>query len=213
MTVDLARLRHLYDEAVFGGDAEALDNGDRESLALEAEVAMLRGRLLHARWLRYRVEDPAELACFQRALEAFTRLGDRPAEGEARFWVGVALQVVRHDSPGALPYLREAHAIARECGDRATQAYAVRHLAGEAMDAGWLDEALAGFEESLRLREELGDPGPLAAAYLAVAQCRARMGELDEAERLMGLAEHVARDAGAQGVLAWVEAARGGEGR
>jgi len=41
----------LYESAVFGGNAEALSTGDRELDAVEADLALARGRLLHARFL------------------------------------------------------------------------------------------------------------------------------------------------------------------
>src|SRR5690242_15865000 len=79
----LERARTLYEQAVFGGDAGALDEADRDLDAVEADTAMARGRILHGRFLNERenagsspVEDPAELPLFERAAELYRALGD-----------------------------------------------------------------------------------------------------------------------------------------
>ena len=63
--IDRARL--LYERAVFGGDVDGLAVADRELDGVEADLALARGRVVHARFLRERNEDPRELVLFERA--------------------------------------------------------------------------------------------------------------------------------------------------
>jgi hypothetical protein len=57
----------MYERAVFRGDDAALVAADRELDGVEADLALARGRIVHARFLARRVEDPAELPLFERA--------------------------------------------------------------------------------------------------------------------------------------------------
>jgi hypothetical protein len=70
------RARLLYELAVFGGDAVALAEADRELDAAEADLALARGRIIHTRFLQRRDqdpgqagEDPRELTLFERAVQ------------------------------------------------------------------------------------------------------------------------------------------------
>jgi hypothetical protein len=97
-----ARLRQAelhYEQAVFGGDGGALATADRGLDAVEADLALARGRLLHARFLQERVADARELELFERAATLYGRLGDGRGEAEALFWVGAFHQVVRDKHP------------------------------------------------------------------------------------------------------------------
>ena len=53
VTVDdrLEQTRRLYERAVFGGDASGLAEADRYLSAVEADLALARRRVLHARFL------------------------------------------------------------------------------------------------------------------------------------------------------------------
>ena len=79
----------LYESAVFGGDAEALAIAERGLDAVEADLALARGRILHARFLEGRNEDPDELPLFRRAARLYRALGDARA-GRARLCSGSA---------------------------------------------------------------------------------------------------------------------------
>src|SRR3954469_13011319 len=99
------RVRTAYDQVVYGGDAGALVEAQRGLDAVEADTAVARGRILHARFLHGRaggdpstVEDPAELPLFERAAEIYRGLGDVRGEAEALFWVGCVHQVIRRDN-------------------------------------------------------------------------------------------------------------------
>ena len=94
----LARADLLNEQALFAGDADARAAAGRELDRAEARLALERGRVLHARFLAEREEDPRELELFERALELLRVADDRAGEGEALFWVGLVHQVVRGDS-------------------------------------------------------------------------------------------------------------------
>ncbi|WP_328875804.1 hypothetical protein OHT76_40175 [Streptomyces sp. NBC_00287] len=50
---------------------------------VEADLALTRGRVVHARLLEERVEDVRELELFERAARLYAQLGDARGEGEA----------------------------------------------------------------------------------------------------------------------------------
>ncbi|HEV2778687.1 MAG TPA: hypothetical protein VGX25_04730, partial [Actinophytocola sp.] len=118
----------LYERAVFGGETEALAEADRELDAAEADLALARGRVVHARFLADGTEDPRELELFERAAELYRTLGDVRGEAESSFWVGTFHQVVRHDNGTAGPHLQRSHDLATKAGDPLTLSYALRHL-------------------------------------------------------------------------------------
>src|SRR6266545_4231874 len=99
----LDRAKELYERAVFGGETEALAVAQDELDAVEAELALARGRVLHARFLADREENPEELVLFERAADLYRQRGDARGEAEACFWVGCFHQVVRGDGAAALP--------------------------------------------------------------------------------------------------------------
>jgi hypothetical protein len=88
----IERARLLYESFVFGGEASVLAAADRELDAVEADLALARGRVLHGRFLEQRdsdpeqlTGDPRELALFERAADLYQALGDVPGEAEALF--------------------------------------------------------------------------------------------------------------------------------
>ncbi|MEU6235214.1 tetratricopeptide repeat protein [Kitasatospora sp. NPDC047058] len=198
----------LCDRATFGGETDLLPAADRALDAAEADLALTRGRVLHARFLRQRKADEAELAYFARAGELYRSLGDRRGEAEAAFWTAVYHQVVRGDHASALPALHRSRDLATAAGDHRTLSYALRHLGIAAHRSGELADARALLEESTRLRRELAFPEGVAAnlvglAYLAVAQDRPA-----DARALLDEAAALAADAGAGAVLEQVDEAR-----
>jgi hypothetical protein len=91
MNVDerIERAGELYKRAAFGGDTGGgLATAERELNAVEADLALARGRILHARFLDTRIGDPAELPLFERAVQLYQALGDVRGEAESLFWVG-----------------------------------------------------------------------------------------------------------------------------
>lgn len=204
----LEQARLLYEQAVFGGDMAALEAADRDLDAVEADLALARGRVLHARFLAERQEDPRELSLFEQAAGLYHKLGDERGEGESLFWVGTFHQVVRDDHDNALPALQRSYELASRAGDKVTVSCAVRHLAFEDMAAGRMDAARERLEESVRLRREAGFMPGVAAGVLALAELAARTGDRDEALALLDEAASVAEASDAHGILRWVAQAR-----
>jgi hypothetical protein len=78
------RSGRLYERAILDGDTGALAVADRELDAVEADLALARGRVMHGRFLAVRNEDPEratenpqELTSFERAARLYRGL--RPA--------------------------------------------------------------------------------------------------------------------------------------
>jgi hypothetical protein len=175
----------LYERAVFSGDAGLLADAGRELDAAEADLAVARGKLMHARFLLHRdqdpsgaEEDPGELPLFERAAGLYRTLGDTRGEAEALFWVGCCHQVIRRDNPAAVPVLERSVELASLTGDKAVMSEALRHLGIAAHTCGDLEAARQRLEESTRLRREAGLlPGVasnlVGLAYIAAAQDRA----------------------------------------
>lgn len=204
----LERAKTQYEQAVFGGDAAVLPAAERDLDGVEADLALARGRLLHARCLEERHEDPRELALFERAAELYRRHGDSRGEGEALFWVGIVHQVVRGESARALPMLERSYELAGQAGDKLTPSYAARHVGFARAEAGRLDEAHAKLEESVRLRREIGFLPGMAAGLLALAELAGRDDRRGEARALLDEADSVAVACGAQGIRRWIRHAR-----
>ncbi|MER5940587.1 tetratricopeptide repeat protein [Streptomyces sp. NPDC001928] len=210
MTADtrIEQAQLLYERAVFGGDSDALATADRELDTVEADLALARGRIVHARFLVERAEDARELELFERAARLYGELGDVRGEGEALFWVGAFHQVVRDDTESALPAFARSLDLATRAGDRLTMSYALRHLGIADHMAGRLDAARDRLEESTRLRRELGFLPGVAANLIGLAHLAAQTDRRDEAAELLREAADAAGKAGAQGVLRWVAEAR-----
>jgi hypothetical protein len=197
-----------YERAVFGGDADAVTSGELALDAVEASLALARGRLAHARFLRTRQDEPTELVFFVRAAELFARVGDRRGEAEALFWVATYHQVVRDNNDAAGPLLDRAESLAREADDRLTLSYVLRHQNFVAHAEGRITDAEALLGESTRLRRDLGFAPGVAANLIGHAYLAGAQGRRDEVTPLLDEAEALAAGAGANGVLGWVADAR-----
>ncbi|WP_128435649.1 tetratricopeptide repeat protein [Streptomyces cyaneus] len=210
MTADprIEQAQLLYERAVFGGDSSALEPAERGLDAVEADLALTRGKVVHARFLEERAEDARELELFERAAQLYEQLGDVRGEGEALFWVGTFHQVVRDDTEAALPAFTRALDLATQADDRLTMSYALRHLGFAEHMAGRLDVARDRFEESTRLRRELGFLPGVAANLIGLAYVAAQQDRREEAAELLREAVEAAEKSGAEGVLRWVAEAR-----
>ncbi|MEU8391682.1 tetratricopeptide repeat protein [Micromonospora sp. NPDC048843] len=211
----IVRAREIYERAVFGGDTSGLIDAEKGLDAIEADAALARGMILHARFQNAPAdagssptEDPAELPLFERALELYRALGDPRGEAEALFWIGCLHQFIRRDDETAVPYLERSCLLAAQTGDKPTRSEALRHLGIAAHAAGRLDEARERLEESTRLRREVGAlPGVasnmIGLAYIAAAQDRRAdaLATLDEAHI-------IARTHGAHAIAGHIEQAR-----
>jgi tetratricopeptide (TPR) repeat protein len=206
----IERARVLYERAVFGGDASALAVAERDLNAVEADLALARGRVVHARFLADRAEDPGELALFERAAKLYRMLGDVRGEAEALFWIGAFHQVVRHDNDASVPALERSHQLAAQAGDKLTLSYVLRHLGIAEHAAGRLDAARERLEESVRLRREIGFLPGVAANLVGLAYIAVGQGRRDEAMTLIAEAGSIAAASGADGIMRQVDEARTG---
>jgi hypothetical protein len=127
----IAQSRLFYEQAIFTGDASALAAAGRVLDAVEADLALARGRVIHGRFLARRETDPGqarpdpdELALFDRALRLYQAQGDVRGEAESLFWAGCFHQVVSGDDEAALPLLDRSLELAAQAGDKATMAEA-----------------------------------------------------------------------------------------
>jgi tetratricopeptide (TPR) repeat protein len=207
----IERAGEVYERAVFGGDASALAASERDLDAVEADVALARGRLIHARYLAQRdtdpEEDPREAVLFERAAELYRALGDVRGEGEALFWIGVVHQVIRQDNEAAVPVLERSRELATQAGDRLTVSYVLRHLGIAAHAAGRLDEARSHLEDSTQIRRDLGFTPGVAANLVGLAYIAAGDGRSDDAKALIDEAGLLAQET-APGIMPHVEEAR-----
>ncbi|MBB5874006.1 tetratricopeptide (TPR) repeat protein [Allocatelliglobosispora scoriae] len=211
MSVDerLLRAREHYELAVFGGDRGMLARADHELDGVEADLALARGRILHARFLEHRdLEDPRELALFERAAHLYHHLDDVRGEAEAHFWIGCVHQVVRQDDEAAVPALRRSRELAAQAGDKLTLSYALRHLGYAEHRAGRLPEARALLEESTELRRELGFSAGVAANLVGLAYVATAQDRRDDASALLDEAEALAASSGAHGIQPMITEAR-----
>jgi hypothetical protein len=202
------RANQRYEDAVFGGDDAALAAADQELDAVEAGLALARGRIRHARFLAVGQRDEAELADFERAAQLYAAGGDARGEAEALFWVAMFHQVIDDDNEAARPLLDRAADLAAAAGDRLTMSYVVRHQAFADEADGQLELAAERFAESLRLRRELGFGRGVAAALLALAEITRRRGDPGQAEAMLAEAEQAARSSNAPAVLRWIQRSR-----
>lgn len=200
--------RELGERAVFAGNFGLLIDAERELDGVEADLSLARGRILHARFLADRVEDPRELALFEQAAEIYRQLGDVRGEAEALFRVGTVHQVIRQDRERAMSAFVRARELAIKADDRLTLSYVLRHLAFAEQAAGRMDAARELMEESTRLRRELEFLPGVAANLVALAGFAISAGRRDEAQVLLDEATVIAESSGAYGVLGWVEEAR-----
>jgi tetratricopeptide (TPR) repeat protein len=204
----IERARQLYERAVFGGDAGVLAEAERELDRVEADLAVARGRIAHARFLAEQAEDPSERALFDRALGLYQALGDPRGEADALFWIGVYHQVVRHDDEAAVPVLRQSADLARRTGDPLTLSYALRHLGTAEHRAGRLAAARRWLEESVRLRREIGFRPGVAANLVGLAYIAVGEGRQADARALLDEADAIAEETGAHAIARQVAEAR-----
>jgi len=211
--IEQARL--LYERAVFEGDPGLLATADRELDAVEAGLALARGRIMHARFLQQRDAepdqargDPGELALFERAVRLYRTLGDVRGEAESLFWVGCFHQVVRRDNQAAAPVLGRSLELASRAGDEPTMSEALRHLGIAAHAAGQLDTARQRLEESTRLRRQSGPRAGVASNLVGLAYIAAGQDRRDDALALLDEAGAIAETSGAGRILDQVAQAR-----
>ncbi|WP_051966863.1 hypothetical protein [Kitasatospora mediocidica] len=172
-----------YHRAVFADDRAGLPAAGRALDAVAADLALARGRLLHADFLDSGLADPREAELFAEAARCYAALGDRRGEGEALFWVGLVNQMIDQDDVAAAEVFDRALSLANETGDRLTASYILRHIGIGAHRAGQLDVARERLTESTRLRRELGFEDGAAANLVGLAYLAAQQDRRDDAAR------------------------------
>jgi tetratricopeptide (TPR) repeat protein len=209
----IERAWQCYQDAVFGGDSAGLSGADRELDGVEADLALARGRIVHARFLQERdagtaAEDPAELPLFERAAELYRALGDVRGEGESLFWIGCFHQVVRRDNAAAAPYLNHSYELAAQADDKLTMSEALRHLGIAAHAGGEFDLARERLEQSTQLRREINLLPGVAANLIGLAYIAAAQERRDDAVAILDEAAALAKASNAGRILRTVEQAR-----
>jgi hypothetical protein len=211
----IERAELLYERFVFGGDAGVLAAADRELDAVEADLALARGRVIHGRFLDQRANDPeqtaeipGELALFERALQLYAAAGDVGGEAESLFWVGCFHQLVRRDNAVAVPILERSRELAAQVGDMRVMSDALRHLGIAEHAAGRLDAARKRLEESVQVRREIGLMPGVAANLVGLIYIAAGQGRREDALALAAEAGAIAEASGAYAILRQVEEAR-----
>ncbi|MER5621920.1 tetratricopeptide repeat protein [Streptosporangium sp. NPDC002544] len=199
----------FHERAIFGGEADALVMAERELDAVEADLALARGKVAQARSLAEGDEDPQGLPLLERAARLYRTLGDSRGEGEALLWTALFHQVVRRDDDTAVPILERSYELATRVGDRMTMSYALRHLGVAEHTAGRLEVARERLEESVRLRRELGFLPGVAANLVGLCYIALAQGRRDDALALVEEAGALAEASGAKAILRQAEEARG----
>ncbi|GAA1637862.1 hypothetical protein GCM10009733_038720 [Nonomuraea maheshkhaliensis] len=204
----IERAKLSYERAVFAGEVGELAAAERDLDKVEADLAVARGRILHARFFDDRREDPRELELFERATRLYRTLGDAAGEAESVFWEGCFHQVVRSDLDRAVPLLEQAYELATAAGDPYTQSEALRHLGIADHTAGRLDSARERLEAAARLRRKIGLLAGVAADQVGLIYIAASQGRRDDAVALAQEAYATAETCGAHRIMRQVEEAR-----
>ncbi|MEV4220426.1 tetratricopeptide repeat protein [Nonomuraea sp. NPDC049725] len=204
--IEQARL--AYERAVYAGDQGVLSEAERELDKVEADLALARGRILHARFLEERREDSHELALVERAAHLYRRLGDVAGEAEALFWMGCVHQVIRGDADSAIPLFEQSLELALKADDLGIQSEVLRHLGIADHSAGRLDSAREKLEESVRLRRRIELWAGVAANQVGLIYIAAAQGRSDDALALAEEAYAIAEGCGAERIVRQIVEAR-----
>jgi tetratricopeptide (TPR) repeat protein len=170
--------------------ARTLRLPDVEASALHAEGYLRYGEALWVEAKDFQV--PRER--FARARDLFREVKDASGVAQETFFLGLT-----EEQEGKLeraePLYAEALRRAEGSGDRATQAYALRHLAGVSESRGDLEQALALHRWCLALREEIGLIRGVPYALIAIGDLERKKGALSDARgsytRALVLADEV----------------------
>ncbi|TQF16986.1 tetratricopeptide repeat protein [Myxococcus llanfairpwllgwyngyllgogerychwyrndrobwllllantysiliogogogochensis] len=114
------------------------------------------------------------VALFEQSRDLAESSGDTRGHIVALFHLGLTQQF-QEDFTGARSTFEHSLALSRASRDPLMESYNLRHLAGLAEDRGELQLALEQFEESLRLREQVGFRTGELFALVTVAQVRSRI--------------------------------------
>jgi tetratricopeptide (TPR) repeat protein len=156
----------------------ATDAGDPRA---QADALAGLGMALHYRRLgtgEGTIEDA--LARFEQALALREAASDARGLCESRFQLGLMAQF-KGEWDDAHRAFADSYTQAKEHGWHLEQSYAVRHLGFWQMRAGQLDAALASMQESLALREAIGQRLLYPFSHIAIGDAYAALGDLERA--------------------------------
>lgn len=204
----IAHANSVYERMVFDGDTGGYGAAVDALDAVEADLCVARGKVLHARFLQEGESDPAEQALFERAARLYHSCGDVRGEAEALCWAGIFEQVVRRDDEAAVPTLERALDLALAAEDHRTLSFALRHLGIAQHAAGRLDDARALLERSTTLRRQLGFTAGVAANLVGLIYIAAAQDRRADALFLADQARQTAEAAGAHNILHQIAEAR-----
>ena len=187
-TSEVTLVRAIFDDRDHDDAIEPLSQAERIATDLDSKHLMADALAMRAWILCYRelsagrprdiMIDPA-----RRSLELRRETDDKVGIAESLFLLGLAHEHKAEAEPAKAEALFvEARQTAAGVGEQRWRSYAVRHLGWIALGRGQLEEALGCFEESLRLRREIGFTAFLPPAIQAVGLAQMELGRLEEAE-------------------------------
>ena len=161
-----------YEEAI----ARAAASGD------VARAARLHNSAGITEWTR--ANHTGALARFESALRLFQSLGDSAGCGQMMNSIGVALSALgrRAEARRQLLHAIDHH---RRRAHRQLEGYALAALGDICWDDGQPDQALDWYEQSLRLRVEIGDGRGEGWMLQRLARLHAAKGEREDADDLL----------------------------
>ncbi|MFC2079143.1 tetratricopeptide repeat protein [Candidatus Bipolaricaulota bacterium] len=156
--------------------------GTLQDEALLADVLAMRAWILCYRELAIGRPRDAMIEPAQKCLEIRQKLNDSVGTSEALVLLGLANEFKEErDAAKAQELYLKANELSEKHNEKRWRSYATRHIGFYQANEGNLDGALAWFQRSLRLRQEIGFIAFLSPAYYAVGQVQLDRGEIDEA--------------------------------
>jgi len=129
-------------------------------------------------------------------------------EAEATFWAAIYHQVIHHDETTAVPLLERAQTLADAANDLLAMSYVVRHLGFVDVNAEQFDPAHEKFEESVRLRRQIGFLPGVAAGLVALAELAATMADRPTAQCYLEEASTICSETDSKGAMRWISQVR-----
>lgn len=169
---DLSAARGYQERALEVFRAERHPSGVADSLTGLAVIARAEGDLTRAR------------ALHQEAYDVWSALGDEHGAAGALLDIG-AISLLRGDLANAEPTLQDALSRFHAVQDGAGEAYARQTLAAVAAMDDRLDEAIAGFRQTINLWQALGNDQMVATDQMNLAELLMLQGDTESAEALL----------------------------
>lgn len=142
------------------------------------------------------------LAYQQQALELREALHDTRGEAESHFYIGIVYERWQQRDL-AVEHYTKAFQIAEQFGHLFEQSEPTRHLAGDALLKGDLDQALALAQQALSLREATNFRPHLPFDHLLLSDIYQAKGERAKAVLHAEIASTLANEMGSSEALAW----------